>query len=105
MRCSVSIVLIFLPSTKQSQTTTEAFAWSSDTDDFIGDTVSFTLNSYAFLTALEMQFPAGDTYKFDIVCYDADETPFTYFTVSFFFFFFVLGTTRRDNFVFVILLS
>ncbi|CAN0221698.1 unnamed protein product, partial [Pylaiella littoralis] len=60
--------------------TTDAFEWSSETDDFIGDTLSFALNSYAFLTAFEMQFPTGDTYKYDIVCYNEDDMAFAAFT-------------------------
>ncbi|CAN0552381.1 unnamed protein product, partial [Ectocarpus sp. 12 AP-2014] len=46
--------------------TTDAFDWTTDSDDAIGRSVDFELASYAMVDAVEIKFPVGDTYKFDL---------------------------------------
>lgn len=50
--------------------TTDGFEWSSDSDEAIDRTLFFELASYAVVDAVEIKFPAGDTYKFDLVLND-----------------------------------
>lgn len=51
-------------------TTANSFEWPSDSTT--ERTFSLDLSHYAFVTALEMRFPVGDTYKFDIWLRDED---------------------------------
>eukprot|EP00752_Nemacystus_decipiens_P014959 g13318.t1 len=53
--------------------TTDAFDWSSDSDEALDRTLSWSLNSYATIDAIEMQFPVGDTYKFDLELFDGGD--------------------------------
>ncbi|CAM9160508.1 unnamed protein product [Ectocarpus sp. 4 AP-2014] len=46
--------------------TTDAFDWTTDSDDAIGRSVDFELASYAMVDAVEIKFPVGNTYKFDL---------------------------------------
>lgn len=62
--------------------TTDAFEWGSDSDEALDRWLTFTLNSYATVTAVEMQFPVGDTYLFDLEIYNhEDGQPFTTISV------------------------
>ncbi|CAM9695160.1 unnamed protein product [Ectocarpus sp. 6 AP-2014] len=59
--------------------TTDAFEWSSESDEAIDRTLSFVFNSYALMEAVELQFPVGETYKFELTLYDdEDELVSTY---------------------------
>ncbi len=40
------------------------FAWASE--DSIGQSISFSLAGYFTVTEAQLQFPVGDTYKFDL---------------------------------------
>ena len=42
------------------------FAWTSDSDEAIGETLFFGLAGYLTVTEAQFQFPGGDTYKFDL---------------------------------------
>lgn len=50
--------------------TTDGFEWSSDSDEAIDRTLTFELASYAMVDAVEIKFPAGNVYVFDLVLYD-----------------------------------
>lgn len=50
--------------------TSDRFEWSSDSDEALGRKLTFSLSSYASLTAMEFVFPEGDTYSFDLHLYD-----------------------------------
>lgn len=54
---------------------TDRFEWSSESDEALDRTLSFVLNSYAVMDAIELQFPTGDTYKFNLEIYDGDGDP------------------------------
>lgn len=49
---------------------TDSFEWTSDSDEALGRTLTFSLSSYTTLTAVEILFPEGDTYSFDLWLYD-----------------------------------
>lgn len=53
--------------------TTDAFEWSSDSNEALDRTLSWFFNSYATIDAVEMQFPVGDTYKFDLELFDGGD--------------------------------
>lgn len=55
--------------------TTNGFEFSSDSSEVVDETLGFTLDYYTVVTALELQFPAGDTYKFDVWLYDQEGEP------------------------------
>ncbi|CAM9236986.1 unnamed protein product, partial [Sphacelaria rigidula] len=46
--------------------TTDKFEWSSDSNEALDRDLTFPLNSYATITAVELQFPVGETYKFEL---------------------------------------
>ncbi|CAM9227537.1 unnamed protein product, partial [Sphacelaria rigidula] len=48
---------------------TDNFEWQSDSDDALDRTLSFGLNSYATVTAVDILFPVGDSYNFEIRLY------------------------------------
>lgn len=52
---------------------TEGFAWGSSSISDEG-TLGFTLSAYATVTAVELKFPVGDSYKFDVVVYNETDT-------------------------------
>eukprot|EP00752_Nemacystus_decipiens_P013409 g11873.t1 len=57
-------------------TTFDAFMWRSDSPEATGAVLQYELNSYATVDALELEFPVGDTYKFDVELYnDAADYP------------------------------
>ncbi|CAM9252697.1 unnamed protein product, partial [Ectocarpus sp. 12 AP-2014] len=59
--------------------TTDAFVWASESDAAIDENLSFVLNSYALMEAVELQFPVGETYKFELTLYnDEDEIVSTF---------------------------
>lgn len=49
---------------------TDGFEWSSDSDEAIDRTLTFELAFYAIVDAIEIMFPAGNTYMFDLVLND-----------------------------------
>ena len=49
-----------------------AFEWGSESEDAIDRTLLFTLGSYASMSAVELLFPVGETYKFDLEVYDVN---------------------------------
>ncbi|CAN0221443.1 unnamed protein product [Pylaiella littoralis] len=55
--------------------TTDDFEWSSESEEALGRTLSFVLNSYAVIDTVDFQFPTGDTYKFDLQLYEGDGDP------------------------------
>lgn len=46
--------------------TTGGFEFFADSDEAIDRSIDFELAQYALVSAVEMKFPAGDTYKFDL---------------------------------------
>lgn len=50
--------------------TTDRFEWTSDSEEAWDRTLTFSLSTYSSLTAVELQFPAGETYIFDLELYD-----------------------------------
>lgn len=46
--------------------TTDGFEWTSDSDEAIGSTLYLGLAGYFVVTKIQLQFPEGDTYKFDL---------------------------------------
>ena len=77
-------------------------AWTSETDETIGDTLSFGLAGYFTVTEMQLRFPVGDTYKFDLALFNGlDGTGEAYVTISVrvshaFFLFFVRLETFGD---------
>lgn len=65
--------------------TTDKFEWQSDSDEALGRSLSFSLNSYATVTAMEIMFPVGDSYNFEInfFYYNGDGEPDLIVTVGF----------------------
>ena len=58
-------------------------AWTSETDETIGDTLSFGLAGYFTVTEMQLRFPVGDTYKFDLALFNGlDGTGEAYVTIS-----------------------
>ncbi|CAM9878861.1 unnamed protein product [Ectocarpus sp. 12 AP-2014] len=60
--------------------TTDAFVWASESDAAIDENLSFVLNSYALMEAVELQFPVGETYKFELTLYDDEDEIVSTFT-------------------------
>lgn len=61
---------------------TDGFEWGSDSNDAIDLLLYFALSSYATVTAIELQFPVGDTYKFDLELGNDIGEPFQTMTVG-----------------------
>ncbi|CAN0400366.1 unnamed protein product, partial [Ectocarpus fasciculatus] len=59
---------------------TDAPAWASGSDEAIDEALSFTLNSYALMEAVELQFPGGETYQFELTLYDDEDEIVSTFT-------------------------
>lgn len=57
-----------------NEATTDKFEWSSDSNEALNRDLTFVLSSYATASAMEIQFPVGDTYKFDLEFYVDDES-------------------------------
>ena len=58
------------------------FAWTSDSDEAIGETLSFGLVNLYTLTEAQFQFPVGDTYQFDLEIFSSlDGTGEPYVTI------------------------
>lgn len=51
---------------------TGALEFISDSSEVVDDALEFDLNHFATVTSLSLQFPAGDTYKFDVLLYDIE---------------------------------
>ncbi len=59
------------------------FAWTSESDEMIGQTLLFELVGYWTVTEAQLQFPVGDTYKFDIELFNGlDGTGEAYITIE-----------------------
>lgn len=59
--------------TRPGQTSTRvALEFISDSAEVVGDWLRFNLNYFTGVTSLLLQFPVGDTYKFDVILYDDD---------------------------------
>lgn len=58
---------------RPQEPTTDGFEWSSDSDEAIDRTLYFELGAYALVDAVEMKFPVGDTYKFDLYITDNED--------------------------------
>lgn len=59
------------------------FAWISGSEEAIGRTLSFSLAGYFMVTELQLKFPAGDTYQYDIGIFnDLDGTGEAYVTTT-----------------------
>lgn len=56
----------------QGATTGYPFEFSSDSSEISDEVLGFELNTFTAVTSLELQFPAGDTYKFDVQLYDQE---------------------------------
>ncbi|CAM9933566.1 unnamed protein product [Pylaiella littoralis] len=66
-----------------NEPTTDGFEWTSDSAEAIGLTLSFGFAGYfEDVTEMQMKFPVGDTYKFDLSIYnDLDGTGEPYVTI------------------------
>eukprot|EP00903_Cladosiphon_okamuranus_P018634 g17151.t1 len=53
-----------------NEPTTDGFEWTSDSPLAVDRVLYFELGAFALVDAVEMKFPAGDTYKFDLVITD-----------------------------------
>lgn len=51
--------------------TGSGFEWSSDSDEAIGRTLYFGLAGYFTVTEMQLLFPVGDTYKFNLSIYNS----------------------------------
>ncbi|CAM9345152.1 unnamed protein product [Pylaiella littoralis] len=57
--------------------TVDAFQWTSNSAEVVGEKLHFSLSHYAIVSAIELQFPIGDTYQFEIELYnDKQDHPF-----------------------------
>ena len=62
---------------------TPGFAWTSGSMESIGDALSFELSGYFAVTEVQLQFPVGDTYQFDLALFNSlDGTDEAYATVT-----------------------
>jgi len=52
------------------EVTTDSFEWTSDSEEAWDRTLIFSLSTYSSLTAVELQFPVGETYIFDLELFD-----------------------------------
>lgn len=53
------------------EATDNVFEFISDSADVMDSTLRFYLDSYSAMTAIEMKFPVGETYKFSLELYDS----------------------------------
>eukprot|EP00752_Nemacystus_decipiens_P014960 g13319.t1 len=58
----------------RNELTTDGFEWTSDSDDAIGSTLFFSLAGFFVVTEIQLMFPAGDTYKFDLSVGGGDDS-------------------------------
>ncbi|CAM9430682.1 unnamed protein product, partial [Ectocarpus sp. 13 AM-2016] len=66
-----------------NEPTTDGFEWSSDSDEAIDRTLTLTLAGYYTVTELQLMFPEGDTYKFDLALFNKlDGTREAYVTIT-----------------------
>eukprot|EP00752_Nemacystus_decipiens_P014961 g13320.t1 len=66
-----------------NERTSSGFEWSSDSDEAIGRTLYFSLAGFFTVTEMQLMFPVGDTYKFDLTIYNSlDGTDEPYVTVT-----------------------
>ena len=63
--------------------TTDGFEWWSNTDEVLDEVLAFNLGILATVTRLELQFPLGETYMFDLQLFNGlvDRQPFATITV------------------------
>lgn len=61
----------FYPILFSQEVTNDAFEFTSDSEAVMGSTLRFSFSSYATMTAVELKFPVGDTYKFSLELYDS----------------------------------
>eukprot|EP00903_Cladosiphon_okamuranus_P018636 g17153.t1 len=62
----------------RNERTTDGFEWTSDSNDAIGSTLFFSLAGFYTVTEIQLKFPVGDTFKFDLsVAGGGDRTPIT----------------------------
>lgn len=54
--------------------TTDKFEWTSDSEEALDRTLTFSLSSYASLSSMDFVFPEGGTYSFDLQLYDDQVT-------------------------------
>lgn len=47
-------------------TTTEKFEFQSEIEDTLNSRIRFSLNAYATVTDMQIMFPVGDSYNFEI---------------------------------------
>ena len=50
--------------------TSDSFEWTSTVEDAWNRKLTFSLSTYSTLNAVELQFPTGETYIFDLWLYD-----------------------------------
>ncbi|CAN0303751.1 unnamed protein product, partial [Ectocarpus sp. 12 AP-2014] len=66
-----------------NEPTTDGFEWSSDSDEAIDRTLTLSLAGYYTVTVLQLMFPEGDTYKFDLALFnELDGTREAYVTIT-----------------------
>ncbi|CAM9649069.1 unnamed protein product [Ascophyllum nodosum] len=53
-----------------NEVTSDAFEWTSDAEEAWDRKLTFSLSTYSTLNAVELQFPKGETYIFDLQLYD-----------------------------------
>lgn len=62
-----------VPVALPQELTTDGFEWTSDSDDAVGSTLFFSLAGFFVVTEIQLKFPAGDTYKFDLSVSGGDD--------------------------------
>lgn len=55
--------------------TTYALEFVSDASEVLDESLGFDLAYFTTVTSLLLQFPAGDTYKFDVMLFDVEGDP------------------------------
>ncbi|CAN0133967.1 unnamed protein product [Scytosiphon promiscuus] len=67
----------------RNEVTTDGFEWTSDSDEAIDLTLSFVLAGYFTVTEMQLKFPVGDTYKFELWVYnEMDDTDEPYVIIT-----------------------
>lgn len=51
--------------------TNDAFEWISDSEEAAGNQLAFYFSSYSLVPTVQLKFPVGDTYIFDIERYES----------------------------------
>lgn len=58
--------MVYLYVALLQEPTTDGFEFTTDSNDATGGTIFFDLAGFFVVTEVQLQFPVGDTYKFDL---------------------------------------